>query len=73
MNTYDLPRLLQQKTKPLKLTPEEQKEFDETKVCHICGEEVIDDDPTHEMIKVRSHCHFTGKYFGAAHNCCNLK
>lgn len=25
------------------------------------------------MLKVRDHCHFTGKYCGAAHNSCNLQ
>ena len=25
-----------------------------------------------EFIKVRDHCHITGKYRGAAHACCNL-
>lgn len=25
------------------------------------------------MLKVRDHCHLTGKYRGAAHNSCNLR
>ena len=28
---------------------------------------------TGKILKVRHHCHFTGKYRGAAHNDCNLK
>ena len=28
--------------------------------------------PTKNILKVRDHCHFTGKYRGAAHNDCNL-
>ena len=35
------------------------------KRCHICSCELKND-------KVRDHCHFTGKYRGAAHNKCNL-
>ena len=51
--------------KPLRLTSEEQKSFEEAKTCHICNHELKDD-------KVRDHCHFTGQYRGAAHIKCNL-
>ena len=34
--------------------------------CHICRKDLDND-------KVRDHCHFTGKYGGAAHNTCNLR
>ena len=50
----------------LKLTKQEQKEFDKAEFCYICNKELNGD-------KVRDHCHFTGKYRGAAHNSCNLK
>ena len=52
--------------KPLKMSAKDQKLFNEAKTCHICSLELKDD-------KVRDHCHFTGKYRGAAHNKCNLK
>ena len=52
--------------KPLRLTRAEQKSFEEATICHICSGELKED-------KVRDHCHFTGKYRGAAHNKCNLK
>ena len=51
--------------KSLRLTSEEQKLFEQAKTCHICSCELKND-------KVRDHCHFTGKYRGAAHNKCNL-
>ena len=54
------------RTKPLRPTRAEQKSFDEAETCHICSKLLLDD-------KVRDHCHFTGKYRGAAHNSCNLK
>ena len=57
-----------QKPKPLKLTKEEQQEFYKAEFCHICEKELYDDDSTGKMLKVRDHCHFTGKYRGAAHN-----
>ncbi|CAH3198068.1 unnamed protein product, partial [Porites evermanni] len=51
--------------KPLILTRVEQKSFDKAETCHICSKLLLGD-------KVRDHCHFTGKYRGAAHNKCNL-
>ena len=46
---------------------EKEKElfYKETKCC-ICNGEFDDD------VKVKDHCHFTGRYRGAAHNSCNL-
>ena len=51
---------------PLSLTLEERISFEKAEVCYICKEELLAD-------KVRDHCHFTGKYRGAAHNSCNLQ
>ena len=45
---------------------EEAERFNKETKCWICKEDLNGD-------KVRDHCHFTGKYRGAAHNSCNLK
>ena len=37
-------------------------------MCHICGEKYTDKD-----VRVRDHCHITGKFRGSAHQECNLK
>ena len=58
--------------KPLKLSPEEEKCFKSAEVCHICEKKFHVYKETGEMFKVRDHCHFTGKYRGAAHSQCNL-
>ena len=50
--------------KMIPLTKEEQYEFENASVCWICQKEFG------ESKKVRDHCHFTGKYRGAAHNQC---
>ena len=49
----------------MRITKEEEGDFQKATVCHIC-ENLLRDD------KVRDHCHLTGKYRGAAHNHCNL-
>ena len=46
---------------------EENERFDKQTKCWMCNEEFDED------VKVRDHCHFTGRYRGAAHNSCNLK
>ena len=41
------------------------KEFYNTETCHICNQ-------SFDEVKVKDHCHLTGRYRGAAHNKCNL-
>ena len=53
------------------LTKKEEKNHNNQKVCHICKKEFDTSDKKHN--KVRDHCHYTGKYRGAAHNICNLR
>ena len=54
--------------KPLRMTEENEQEFKKTKECHICDKKYTEKD-----IRVRDHCHITGKYRGSAHQECNLK
>ena len=54
--------------KPLRMTKEDEEEFQKANECHICNKKYINED-----IKVRDHCHITGKYRGSAHQECNLK
>ena len=53
--------------KPMKITEEEQEQFNQASNCWICGNLLNLED------RVRDHCHYTGRYRGAAHNRCNLK
>ena len=50
------------------LTTEEKIYHNEQKICYICRKEFDE-----KNYKVRDHCHYTGKYRGAAHNICNLR
>ena len=54
--------------KPLKMTDEDEKDFQKATKCHICDQQYTDKD-----IMVRDHCHITGKFRGSAHQDCNLK
>ena len=54
--------------KPLKMTKDDEEEFQKAKECHICNKKYTDKD-----VRVRDHCHITGKYRGSAHQDCNLK
>ena len=51
--------------KKIVMTDEDEKNFNDAKVCHICKENLGND-------KVKDHCHLSGKYRGAAHNDCNI-
>ena len=54
------------KPKEMIFTEEDEKGFNESKLCWICKEPFKDN-------KVRDHCHYTGRYRGPACNSCNLK
>ena len=60
--------------KLLPLAKEELKSHQDAKVCYICEKRFLQkftNDKNYQ--KVRDHCHFTGKYRGAAHSICNLR
>ena len=58
------------------LTKEEEEDNDNKEnTCYICKNDFNNDttESSSSERKVRDHCHFTGKYRGAAHNTCNLR
>ena len=52
--------------KELFMAKEDNKDFENSSKCWICDNGYIDGD-----VKVRDHCHITGKYRGSAHRDCN--
>ena len=52
----------------MKITQEQEREFKRSTKCYICEKKF-----TKKSIKVRDHCHITGKYRGPAHKNCNLQ
>ena len=53
--------------KLLRMTDDDKQDFKQAKDCHICDEKYG------EKIRVRDHCHITGKYRGPAHQDRNLE
>ena len=63
-----------EKKEMIPLTKKEEKMQDKQKVCYTCKTRFsIDDDNGVAFNKIKDHCHYTGKYRGAAHNICNLR
>ena len=54
--------------KPSVMTEVDEQHFKTMDGCHICGEKYTDKD-----VRIRDHCHITGKFRGSAHQECNLK
>ena len=55
---------------------DELKQLNEATKCWICNEEfddTADEKGYRKNEKVKDHCHYTGRFRGAAHNSCNLK
>ena len=62
----DVKEIANLEVKEMIFTEEEREQHDKASDCWICGEALEND-------KVRDHCHYTGRYRGAAHSNCNLK
>ena len=60
-----------EKKRMVPLTTKEEICYNKQKICYICKKEFNNNDKKQQ--KVKDHCHYTGKYRGAAHNICNLK
>ena len=49
------------------MTKEDDEDFKNSTKCWTCDKHYIDND-----VKVRDHCHITGKYSGSPHRDCNI-
>ena len=54
--------------KELVMIKKDDEDFENCTKCWICDNDYIDGD-----VKVRYHCHITGKYRGSPHRHCNIK
>ena len=65
------------KKEMIRLTDKENKSYKKQKVCYMCEKEFNTDENDKNAFKlyhkVRDHCHYTGKFRGAAHSICNLR
>ena len=66
-------KIINYEKKMIPPTKKEEKNHNKQKVCHICRKEFNTDDSDKKYHKGRDHCHYTGKYRGAAHDICNLR
>ena len=62
-----------EKKEMILLTRDEWEFHNKQEVCYICEKGFTTYDTNKEYYKVKDHCHYTGKYRGAAHNICNLR
>ena len=53
--------------KELLMTKNDIEDFESPTKCWICENDYIDGD-----VKIRDHCHITGKYRGFPHRYCNI-
>ena len=59
-----------EKKEIIPLANDEEKSYEKQKVCHIWEKEFS---TVKKYRKVKDHCHYTGRFRGAAHSICNLR
>ena len=66
-----------EKKEMIPLSDQETESYEKQKVFYICKKEFSTDKNNKSEFKlnhkVRDHCHYTGKFGGAAHDICNSK
>ena len=66
-----------EKKEMIPLTNYEKKYYEKQKDCFICKKEFCLDKNDEKNLnyhkKVRDHCHYTGKFRGAAYSICNIR
>ena len=58
------------------ITDDEKIKHEESKKCYLCNQSFNTNKQSKyykNYKKLRDHCHYTGKYKGAAHSLCNLR
>ena len=55
------------------LNKKRKKKHNKQKVCYICKKRFSTDNENRKYHKVKDHCHYTGKYRGAAHDIYSLR
>jgi len=63
----EIDRVWSSEVKPMMMTDEDKINFDFATRCWICQKDFVEGDK-----KISDHCHYSGKFRGAAHNSCNL-
>ena len=71
LRTHATKIITYEKKKMISLTIKEEIYHNKQKICYICKKEFNKNYKKQQ--KVRDHCHYTGKYGGAAHNICHLR
>ncbi|XP_077263129.1 uncharacterized protein LOC143897999 [Temnothorax americanus] len=64
---HDVKTILSTNVPMADFTRDEWEKFNSATHCHVCEEPFEPDD-----VRVRDHCHLTGRYRGPAHSNCNL-
>ena len=62
-----------EKKEIMPLAKEEKKMHCRQNKCYISKKRFSTDDNNQKYHKVKDHCHYTGKYRGAAHDICTLR
>ena len=66
-------KIINYEKKEMLLTKKEEKKCNKQRVCHICKKRFSTDDSNKKYHKIIDHCHYTGKYRGAARDICSLR